>query len=337
MRWMLPIATAIAVCLPSAPCLRAAEPKVETVVDGLHNPCAVAVQPETGVLFVADSGAGRIVRVVDGQIQEVVVGFERDVYGKGPKFEIGPLGLAFLDQKTLVVGGGDLADGDEQLRIFALPEAGSPAIQVGDATATWQLPAQGELPGEGNFYGLAASRQAVFVTCNGDDAKGWIARAQREKNEVTEFKRFLPTKEATGVDAPIALTLNARGQLVVGQGGEVDVARDSWLTFYNAQTGKLLLNLKTGLHDITGLAFSENGKQLFATDFAWIRPADGGLFQLLSREENGKQAVNAKKIVALERPSALAITDGAIYVTVFGTPAEGSEEKSGKLLKIVIE
>ena len=56
------------------------------------------------------SGAGRIVRIElsTGKVEDVITGFKQDVYGKGPMYDIGPLGLAFLDANTLVVGGGDL-------------------------------------------------------------------------------------------------------------------------------------------------------------------------------------------------------------------------------------
>ena len=81
-----------------------AELEFETVLDGLDNPCGVAVQPETNHVFVSDSGAGKVIRVVDGKAQAVIVEFPRDTYGKGPKYQIGPLGLTFLDKDTLVVG-----------------------------------------------------------------------------------------------------------------------------------------------------------------------------------------------------------------------------------------
>src|SRR6185369_11734799 len=100
------------------------ETKAETVLGGLSNPCGLAVQPETGHVFVADSAAGRIIRVVDGKAEDVVVGFPLDKYGKGPKFDIGPLGLAFLDKDTLVVGDGSFVDGQEYVRVFTVPAAG---------------------------------------------------------------------------------------------------------------------------------------------------------------------------------------------------------------------
>ena len=94
-----------------------AEPKVTTVLKGLNNPCGVTIQPETGVVFVADSGAARVIKVDGDKAVDVITDFPIDVYGKGPKYNIGPLGLAFVDQKTLVVGGGGLKDGEELLPI----------------------------------------------------------------------------------------------------------------------------------------------------------------------------------------------------------------------------
>ena len=47
----------------------------EVVLEGLNNPTSVAVQPGTGVVFIADSGAQRIIRVVDGLAEEVITGF----------------------------------------------------------------------------------------------------------------------------------------------------------------------------------------------------------------------------------------------------------------------
>jgi DNA-binding beta-propeller fold protein YncE len=107
--------TSVAFCLVASWSLAASaqEAKVETVIGGLSNPCGVAVQPETGHVFVADSAAGRVIRIVDGKAQDVITGFPKDVFGKGPFYDVGPLGLVFLDKTTLVVGDGGFKDGEE--------------------------------------------------------------------------------------------------------------------------------------------------------------------------------------------------------------------------------
>jgi hypothetical protein len=220
-----------------------AEAKVTTIVDGLDNPCGVAIQPETGHIFVSDSGAGKVIRIVDGKAQDVIVGFKTDVYGKGPMYNIGPLGLLFLNKDTLIVGGGDLPDGDEQIRSFQVPAAGAEPINADAATSAHKLAPEGDIKGEGNFYALAAAGDAVFATSNGDDTKGWVARATVADGKIAKFERFIATKEAVQVDAPVGATISPRGALVIGQMGEINIPQDGLLSFYNPKDGKLLLNL----------------------------------------------------------------------------------------------
>ncbi len=309
-----------------------ADHHVSTVLGGLDNPAGVAIQPETGDLFVSDSGASRVIRVVDGKAQDVITGFPVDVYGKGPMYNIGPLGLAFLDKNTLVVGGGGLIDGEELLRVYKVPAAGEPAITADKLEEGFKLAAIDDIKGEGNFYGVASNGAHVFVTCNGDDTKGWVSRAVITEGKLSNFKRFLATKDATGVDAPVAVAISPRGELVIGQMGEISIPGDGLLTFYNAKNGKLLLNLPTGLNDMTALAYSPKG-QLYATDFNWLNTSEGGLYQLISKEEDGKQSIEAKKVESLDKATAMTFgADGSLYITVIGT-GEG-DAKGGKLLKI---
>ena len=172
----------------------------------LDNPCGIAIQPETGMIFVADSAAGKIIRVdpKTKKAEDVIVGFTLDEYGKGPIYKIGPLGLWFQDKKTLLVGGGGQKDEEEQVFVYELPEDGK--------TKKWDEAKQKLGPlakndmglAEGNYYGVAFSKDGVFVSCNGDDTKGWVARAEFKDGKFGELKRFAATKEATSVDGPVA-------------------------------------------------------------------------------------------------------------------------------------
>lgn len=305
--------------------------KVTTVLTGLNNPSGIAIQPETGTVFVADSGNLQVVRVVDGKAEPVITDFPKDVYGKGPKVNIGPLGLAFLDKNTLVVGGGGLPDGEELLRVYALPEDGK-AIKADAMKSSFNLAEDGDVKGEGNFYALAVTPEAVYVTCNGDDTKGWVSRAALKDGEITGYERYLATKEATEVDAPVGITVAPKGgYLVVGQMGEINVPGDSLITFYDADSKEKLLNLKTGLHDITSVAYSP--RQMYALDYAWADPTQGGLFQIIN-DESVESGMRTKLILALDKPTAMAFdSDGALYVTILGKADENSNSE-GKLIQI---
>ena len=94
-------------CPPDLPAQSAPDVTTETLCAGLDNPCGVAVQPGTGHVFVSDSGAGRVIRVDPdrpGAVVRAVVGFPVAEAGGKPQRQVGPLGLAFLDRRTLVVG-----------------------------------------------------------------------------------------------------------------------------------------------------------------------------------------------------------------------------------------
>jgi glucose/arabinose dehydrogenase len=317
----------------------AAEPKVTPVITGLNNPCGVAIQPSTGDLFVSDSAAGRVIRynpAGGAKATAAITDFGQDIYGKGPMYNIGPLGLVFLDKDTLAVGGGENKDGSELLSIFAVPAAGK-KVKADQAKHKLGPIAPGEQSqmGEGNFYGLAADKSAIYVTSNGDDTKGWILRAEISGSQPSELKPFIATKVALeDTDAPVGICLSKEGDLIVGQMGEVNKPGDSLLTSYDAKSGKLKMRAATGLHDIAALAYSPAGK-LYAVDFAWVDAKQGGLFRLDVTKENGSTSVKAVKIVSLDKPSAIVFDQqGAAYVTVFNTPAEGSDKPAGQLLKI---
>jgi DNA-binding beta-propeller fold protein YncE len=314
------------------------ETKADTVLGALSNPTGLAVQPETGHVFVSDSAAGKVIRIADGKAEDVITGFPMDLYGKGPKYDIGPLGLAFVDKDTLVVGDGSFKDGEEYVRVFTVPAAGKPAINFDkDAKAKLgPLPDKDGLKAEGNFYAIAVGKTAIYVSSNGDDTKGWVLKADVNGTKFGELTRYIATKESVDVDAPVGITMSGEGDIVVGQMGEVNKPKDSLLTFYSAKTGKKLLNLETGLYDITGLAYSPKTKQLYALDFAWMSPADGGLYRLDKSNADGKQGLKATKILALDKPTALAFgKDGELYITVVGPKKESENApKEGSLLKI---
>ena len=114
--------------------------------------------------------------------------------------------------------------------------------------------------------------------------------------------------------------------------GEINVPGDSLITFYDANTGEMLLNLQSGLHDISAVAYSKRG-QMYVLDYAWADPMQGGLFQVLKDTES-ETGMRTKRILSLDKPTAMVFdADGALYVTVIGELAEDGNSK-GQLIKI---
>jgi len=303
--------------------------KVTVVADGLDNPTGVCVHPDGDVFIAARSGVHRL---HEGKLTTFANGFNTDIYGKGPKYNIGPLGVACLGSDRLVVGDGSNLDEAEVVYVFKVTDPGAKPLTPAQAlNVLGPIPAGADsAKGEGNYYGVAVHSTGIFVTCNGDDTKGWVARSALVDRKPGELKPYIATKVATNVDAPVGITVSPDGeQLVVGQMGEINIPADSLLTMYDPATGKLLKMYKTGLHDIAGLAYSPKTGKLYAVDFAWLDTSQGGLFRL---DVSGDE-VKATRIATLDRPTAIAFgKNGDCYVT-YGA-ADTDSKPNGKVGKI---
>ena len=306
-----------------------------TVLANLDNPSGIAVHPSTGDLYIA-THAG-VLHYVPGEGNwelHLEIGDypnpETSTYGKGPIYKIGPLGVAFLDAEHLIVGDGSRPDGEELVRIYKIGGDEHEAQTEADAVATLGPITAGDdsVRGEGNYYGVAVGAGSIFVTCNGDDTKGWVSIASASLQSGV-LSPFIATKLATGVDAPVAITFTPDGgTLVVGQMGEMNVPGDSLLTFYNPKSGQLQAKYETGMSDIAGLAYSPETGKLYAVDFAWSATENGGLFEV---DPGSGEAV---KIADLDKPTSLTFDRGGnLYVTQFGTAAESSGVAPGSVVR----
>lgn len=301
----------------------------------LDNPTGIAIHPESGDIFVVEHrGVVRFSRTDDGVKRGFEVrGFPTDQYGKGPIYDIGPLGIAFLGNDQIVVGDGSRPDTDELILVYKIGDAApEPPTQADAAEHTLgPLGSSEELKAEGNYYGVVVTDDAIYATANGDDTKGWIVRAKLTNGVPGELERFIATKEALEVDAPVALTTNSDGNLVVGQMGEITLPGDSLLAYFDPESGDLIDSWETGLSDITGLAYSPASGKLYATDFSWADTTQGGLFELTV----GEDGVTTRKVRELDKPTAIAFDgDGNAYVTILGTGEEGSTRKPGRVVRI---
>lgn len=316
----------------------AKEAKVEPVLGGLDNPVSVALRPSTNDVYISESGAGRIVRLVVGSPAKavpVVTDFRVAPFPGIPNLKVGPLGLVFLDRMTLACGSGGLKDEDQTVRLYAVPADDKPkkADEFRQRLGAVRGTAEPHTL-EGWFWGLTALPEAIFATSRGDEAAGWICRAFVISDRAADLKSFIQTKPTTKVGSPMGLTVSKRGELVVGQAGQFDASHDSQLSFYNPKNGKLLLTLPTGLMDIVGLDYSPQTGLLYAVDLAVADEKQAGLYRLDAAQQDRHMGVKAVKIAALERPTALAFApDGTLYVTLLGA-AKAAGEKSGQLVKI---
>lgn len=325
-------------------CIAADPPKVklETIAAGLDNPCGITFRPATNELLVSESGSGRIVLLPadkPGKPTPVVTGFPVRPAPAPFSFDVGPLGITFLDRLTFAVGTGGDKKGRDVVAIFSLSAGDKPLTFE---TARRKLgPIRPEADGknaEGFFYGVANVPTALFATSHGDDASGWISRAFLidSAGKAADFKPLINTKSLSGVGGPMALVLSKRGELVVGECGSFDKPHGAAISFYSPKDkGRLLLSVPTGLSNITGLAYSPRSAYLYALDLSWSDTKEAGLYRIDATRENGRMSAKAVKITPLDRPTAMTFaSDGTLYVTQLGPTADGMKEKQGQVVRI---
>ena len=341
--------------------------KVETLLSGLHNPSAICVRPgstgDKAEIFISESGKFRVVKISVGnpkELHEVITGFPEGSFGDNPRYAAGPLGLAFINRSSLVVGGGGAKLGDQLVRLYKLPSDGKPIQADASKQSVGPVkPGRYSKTGEGKFYNIALSEQkrdVLYVTSSGDATKGWVLRTKVKGGRLYNLTPSIKTFEATKVENPGGITLAPKKNwLVVGQMGAFDKPKDSLLTFYNPATHSLQLSLTTGLYDISSLAYSratsKQASMLYALDTAKMKIEEGGLFRLDSKSPNTAKNsevdamqqgydCNAVKLVSLEYPTAMTFTkEGVLYVTLLGKSNNANSdstlnEPTGKLIRI---
>jgi hypothetical protein len=309
----------------------------QIVIAGLNNPCGVAIQPTSNQVYIADSGAARIVRLHDvpGQyrVEPVITGFPQEGYGKNPTYKIGPLGLAFINKYTLAVGGGGLPAGEDTIGVYRISQVG--AIDAADI-----LQQLGPLPGNpeakqavGNFFGLAATPSALLVACDSADKRGWIAKADVTGGNLEKLAPFVKPDDTLNLEGPTSIAIGRRGEMIVSQMGEPNVPSDSHLTFYELQTGKAYLDVAAKLNDVVSIAVSPQSGRIYALDFSWMAPNEGGLYRLDLTKDGDEWICKPALLMPLDRPSAMAFSpDGELFITTFGSHSQ--EHKGGLLVRI---
>ncbi len=302
------------------------------VLNKLDDPAGLVVREgPVGIgpheLFISESAAGRVFRVSTAQPKKTT-----DAITGLP---VGPLGLTLLTRTKLAVcRGGQRAD-KNVVSVYALPIGGS-TVSADQADHTVGPLAAKTLAkiGKNRFLGLAKTDDSLFIVAGDGEQAGWILKASIEANRLAFLQPFIQTQKNTQAGAPTCITTTPKDRpsfLVVGQMGSKKITNDSSITFFVPSTGTLALSLGTGLHDISGLAYSPAGN-LYALDISSHDEQAGGVYRLDDARIEGKQACRATRIASVVRPTALAFTpDGTLYVTALGPE---KNKKQGVLVKI---
>lgn len=313
--------------------------QTEILIEGLNNPCGLAIRPAAtedtvDEFFFAESGAGRVLRfAVDSptKTQEVIGGLTTRPFGSEKPLEVGPWALGFLTPSKLVVMGGVLEDGKEQVGVYVLPQDG--ILDANQTDHTVGPLATGDMVERLGFQGLTLGETTAYFASGAENSPGQIFYSDLEANRLDSFRPLLK-EQNTLWPAGICLSpTNSAGSqyLVASYVGELQAVRDSQLVFIGPRSGKVLMQLLPGLYDLVGLAYSPSG-QLYAIDFAWQNPESGGVYRLDDARRENRPACRAIKIASVVHPTSMVFAaEGALFVTAFGSR---DEPKQGKIIKI---
>jgi hypothetical protein len=344
-RYFFAAAFAFTTCLPAT----SAEPtdvKVQKLIAGLRNPLGVAIRPDTvgdsDEIFVAESGAGRIVKVFSrdsAKKTDVVAGFATDLAGDESLQAPGVQSLQFLDHNRLAVAGGD-NDGKPFLRFYELPDGDTPLV-ADQFKHQFQPPAPDKEPRANapTFRGIARTHPNERV------GNSLVVAACSDREPAALF--FIPVRGNTLADA---VTLPATGAMHGRSAGGIAIApngflvaagvsstnplRGTKLEFINPLNRKIVMQRGLELGRVVALAFSPKSGNLYAANFPLSDDRGGGIFRLDQSSRLGTSACVAVKVADIPSPTAMAFTsEGTMYVTSSHDAQKGKPD-TGALFKL---
>lgn len=304
--------------------------KVETVLEDLDGPTAVAIRPDGTAgsyeVFVAESGARRVIKVDSGkpsEIVEVITGFPESSDREVSDQVGNPRSLLFVDRERLATV---IADEPGEIRLFELSDAkDAVAADQPKQVVTLDVP-EGEA-GERSDAGTAIARTRA------NDAVSDLLLVACGSTVRQISLRAGTFGKLAALDAGSAPMLSSKATaLAVGEQGYVVVAeeearsRNSAIVFLNPKSGKAVLRVKSNLREIKGLAYCPKSGGLYAIGRSDGAGGKDGVFRI---DDNGRpsseRSVVGMQIADVTRPTALVFgTDDSLYVTLLGTANDGS-------------
>jgi hypothetical protein len=329
--------------------------KIETVLTGLDRPCGVAVRPETEYVYIAEGGAGQIVKFAPssaGKTVPAVIGLPDTAKPSADSAPGNAWGFTFLSKDILAIAAATVKDDKEEDRasVFNLSSAGSTGeeqpLDYGAANQRSSIILSGPVKhaGEANAFCLAPfdfSFSTLLIAVRRNDDKGGVYKADLTSGHdaIDSVHQLIKAGAVNKLSAPLGMAVSPHGFLTVVQSSADDSHHGIVLSFYQVRNGSLLMSMPLALADVVALAYSPKTGLLYALCCSSGKLADDGLYRLDAGKADDQTGVKAVKLATLEHPSAFAFgSDNALYVCVLGAVAEGAKNedaaKQGKLLKI---
>lgn len=288
-----------------------------TLVTGLSQPNAVAIQPESDAIFIVESGKGRVVRLAGETLQPVITDFPLVTSNDGAEVPLGPTGLLFLSKEALLVSSRTPGDDSPLVRLYRVTDDSSP-IRFEAALVTFELgPLEDPLDSPSHVVSMVASAERVFASLRSDEGPGRVIQFDRSDEESSEIRTWINMDQAMESSRPSGLTVSPHGYLVVSAMGQSGEQASSTLAFLEMSSKKVVLQLETGLQNVSSVRYSGR-KQMYLLDSAWSDPEQGGLYRAIA-DRSAPSGMITRRIVALDHPTDMVFdSDGAVLITSWG-------------------
>ncbi|HEX3602366.1 MAG TPA: hypothetical protein VHU84_19585 [Lacipirellulaceae bacterium] len=314
----------------------------------MQTPCAVAVRPEGGQpfeVFVAERGAGRIVRVVANHrdsSNEAITQFPRNSSDQNTPDSPGLQSFCFLDHSRLVAAGGG-EDGKPFVRLYELQDLADP-LKFDESKYPADLLASdaSRKDGVASFHDMARTRANDRVTDNlllasvGKGGPGGLWKVPIRANTLGDIMPVESTASKDDSQPVGGVAVGVTGTLSVATTAQISGNKNAVIRFLNPINGRALLEIPTDLKNIVGLAYSPSSGDLFVANFDFSDKSASGIYRIDDDSEVGKPACHVTKVAAVPRPTSLTVAaDGTLYVTALGESGNGNH--SGELLQLTVK
>jgi hypothetical protein len=311
------------------------------VLSDVRGPAAVAIRPgasrETYEVFVAEVGAGRIVRTSSDKradSREAVTGFvtssDADDFDRLP----GVRGLLFLDAGRLVAVGGE-GDGRPFVRLYELIDPSKPLSaeqyeqQAAPAAADQKL--DDNIVSFRNPLRTQANDKvpdSLMLTAVDQDLRATMWRLPVRGGTLGDLKTF----GKDGGTSPLAIAAEPHGSIVVIRPAERDTSATSRMEFVNPIDGQTNFAVSINLANIVAVVYNPITGDEFVIRNTPGSSDSSGVFRI-DAEESGdpaKPSATGKLMAKVQHPTAMAFgPDGVLYVSSLG-----ADQKSGSLMKV---
>ena len=200
-----------------------------------------------------------------------------------PAIRVGPLGLEFLTRSRLAVGTGGSARQGPRSRLHAAGRQREPLAydQVDHSVGPVAARARKSTTGEGALLQPRRHRERPLRRPASGDARGWILKATLDAN-AWPTQPFIATKRAVRRlaarrrhDQPASRITTTWSS---GEAGEATDDRRQPRHHVQPRQRRLALNLRRGLRDIAGLAYSPTRRSLRRRLRRGRPPTHGGVY-----------------------------------------------------------